>query len=80
MVQHSAVSGDKDILARFGRRVRELRKAKGFSQEALAEKCSLDRTYVSSVERGRRNLSLRSIRTIAEALGVSMSQLVRGVD
>ena len=46
---------------RVGQRVRELREARGLSQEALAFEASLDRTYVSSVERGRRNVSLSTL-------------------
>jgi transcriptional regulator with XRE-family HTH domain len=70
---------DADIAARFGLRVRELRKAKGLSQEAFAAACGLDRTYISGIERGRRNVSLRNIEVIADALGVSISELMKGL-
>ena len=60
---------------RFGERVRELRKDKGLSQEALALACDLDRTYIGSVERGERNISLVNIHLIADALGVSVREL-----
>jgi transcriptional regulator with XRE-family HTH domain len=70
---------DADITARFGRRVRELRKAKGRSQEAFAADCGLDRTYISGIERGRRNVSLRNIEVIAKALDVSISQLTKNL-
>jgi transcriptional regulator with XRE-family HTH domain len=68
-----------DILLRFGRRVRELRTAKGLSQEAFAGKCKLDRTYISGIERGKRNVALRNIGAIAEALGVTISVLTDGL-
>jgi transcriptional regulator with XRE-family HTH domain len=68
-----------DILARFGRRVREKRTALGLSQEAFADKCHLDRTYISGIERGLRNLSLRNIEVIAKSLGVSLAELLEGV-
>ena len=55
----------------FGKRLRQLRKARGFSQESLALASNLDRTYVSSVERGERNISLINICKMALALGVS---------
>lgn len=55
----------------FGARMRALRQQRGLSQEGLAFSCGLDRTYVGSVERGERNISLANIRTIAAALGVS---------
>jgi len=68
-----------DILSRFGERVRRLRTAKGFSQEALADKCELDRTYISGIERGKRNLSLRNIEIIARSLDISLSELMEGL-
>jgi len=68
-----------DITLRFGRRVRELRQATGSSQEAFATTCGLDRTYVSGVERGKRNISLRNIDVIAKALRISLSELMKGL-
>jgi transcriptional regulator with XRE-family HTH domain len=70
---------DADIAARFGRRVRELRKAKDLSQEAFAAVCGLDRTYISGIERGRRNVSLRNIEVIADALAISIAELMKGL-
>jgi transcriptional regulator with XRE-family HTH domain len=60
---------------RFGSRIRELRKQKGLSQESLALACNLDRTYVGSVERGERNVSLLNIHKLARALGVDVREL-----
>jgi transcriptional regulator with XRE-family HTH domain len=68
-----------DILESFGKRVREKRTALGLSQEAFAAKCNLDRTYISGIERGKRNVSLRNIDTIAKALGISISDLMEGI-
>ena len=68
-----------DILERFGQRVRELRRAKGLSQEAFAAECGLDRTYMGGIERGERNLALRNINLIAKTLGMSLSELMRGL-
>ena len=68
-----------DVLGRFGERVREKRTALGLSQEAFADKCQLDRTYISGIERGKRNLSLRNIEVIAKTLGVSIADLMQGV-
>jgi transcriptional regulator with XRE-family HTH domain len=70
---------DANIAARFGERVRELRKAKGLSQEAFAAACGLDRTYISGIERGRRNVSLRNIEVIANSLDISLSELMKGL-
>jgi len=67
---------DVQIQQQFGQRVRELRKQKDLSQEALALDCDLDRTYIGGVERGERNISLLNIHKIAEALGVSAKDLL----
>ena len=68
-----------DILSRFGKRVRERREALELSQEAFAGKCGLDRTYISGIERGVRNLSLRNIEIVANALGATISELTQGL-
>ncbi len=68
-----------DICAIFGERVRWLRSKRGLSQEAFAANCGLDRTYISGIERGRRNPSLRNIQRIAIELRVSLSELFRGL-
>jgi len=59
----------------FGRRVRELRQARGLSQEGLAERSGLHRTYISSLERGQRNVGLDNVRALAQALDVVPSTL-----
>lgn len=64
-----------DILKQFGERVRDLRKAQGLSQEELAEKADLHYTYIGGVERGERNLSLKSIERIANALKMDIREL-----
>ncbi|KAA0134452.1 helix-turn-helix transcriptional regulator [Gimesia chilikensis] len=69
----------KDILKRFGERVRELRKEQGYSQENFAYACELDRTYVGGIERGERNVALRNIERIAATLGISVAELMEGV-
>ena len=63
------------IKVEFGKRVRELRTARGFSQEALALVCDLDRTYIGGIERGERNVSLVNIEKISVALGISIREL-----
>jgi len=62
-------------LIRFGKRVRTLRERAGLSQEALAEKAGLHRTYLGGVERGERNLGLKNVFRVAEALGVPVAEL-----
>jgi transcriptional regulator with XRE-family HTH domain len=66
-------------LSRFGLNVRRRREAAGLSQEALAEKAELDRTYISGIERGVRNPTLLSAARVASALKTTLSQLVNGV-
>jgi transcriptional regulator with XRE-family HTH domain len=65
-----------DPCADFGRRLRRLRKERELSQEQLAHLAKLDRTYVSSCEAGRRNVSLRTIARLATALEVDPAALV----
>ena len=69
----------KGGLVRFGQRVRDLRRKAGFSQEGFALQCGLDRTYIGGIERGERNVSLRNIELIAQALGMSLSELVEEI-
>ena len=61
-----------------GLRIKQLREAKGLSQEALAGICNLHRTYVGLIERGERNLSLSTLEDIARGLEVSPSELFSG--
>lgn len=68
------VKEDARIL--FGRRLRELRKEAGLSQEALAHESGLDRSYVGGVERGEYNISLMNICLLASALGVPPHKLL----
>jgi transcriptional regulator with XRE-family HTH domain len=61
----------------FGKVLREQRMKKGLSQEALALNCDLDRTFISMLERGKRQPSLASIITISKALSIQPDKLVR---
>ncbi len=60
-----------NLQEQFGKRVRELRLAKGLSQEALALKAEIDRTYMTSVENGKRNVAIQNIGKIISALDIS---------
>jgi transcriptional regulator with XRE-family HTH domain len=62
-------------LIKLGKRIRELRKAKGFSQEDFAYEVGLDRTYMGSVERGERNIAAINIIRIAKTLKVEVGEL-----
>ena len=70
---------DKAFLREFGKRVRRLREAAKWSQEELAERCGLHRTYIGAIERGERNLALLNIQKIARAFSLMFSKLVEGL-
>jgi len=65
------------LLHALGQAIRQVREDRSLSQERLAELAGLHRTYLSSVEQGRRNLSIGNVSKIANALGVSMTELVQ---
>ena len=67
----------KDILKVFGEHIRELRIAKKWSQEELAEKADFHRTYIGMIERGERNPSLKNLKKFADAFGLSLSELMK---
>lgn len=64
-----------NVKQKFGKKVREIRNAKKMSQEDLAFEAGLDRTYINSIENGRRNVSLINIEKIAKALKVKIKDL-----
>jgi transcriptional regulator with XRE-family HTH domain len=63
----------------FGSNVRRIRKSLGLSQEELAEKIGIHRTYIGSIERGERNISLNNIIAIAQALNTPIAKLFEGI-
>jgi transcriptional regulator with XRE-family HTH domain len=68
-----------DVRRHVGGKIRELRTLRGLSQEEFAFECDLDRTYISGIERGARNVSLNNLSTIASALGVPLFRLFTGL-
>lgn len=64
-----------EIQTRFGLRVRQLRKERGWSQEGFADQAGLHRTYIGSIERGEQNVSLENIQRLAATLGISLAEL-----
>lgn len=70
----------RTALEQFGHNVRALRQKLDLSQEALADLAELHRTYISSLERGERNVSLLNIVKIARSLGVQAGELLKGVE
>ena len=69
----------EEVRIRFGKVLRERRLKLGVSQEAFADLCGLDRTYVGGIERDERNVALVNIEKLARALKISLSELFRGV-
>ena len=65
-----------DIFEKFGEKIKEYRKQKGFSQEQLAEKANLHRTYIGMIERAEKNITLLNIEKIANALDVKITDLI----
>lgn len=59
----------------FGKRVAQLRREAGYSQELFAFKCEVDRTYIGTIERGEKSPTLNTIAKIANALGITKSEL-----
>lgn len=68
-----------DAKSKLGVNIRHHRKRAGLSQEALADSCGLHRTYIGSIERGERNISLDNIVKISRALAIHPSDLLEGV-
>ncbi len=67
----------RDILIKFGDKIRELRKERGLSQEQLSFKADLHRTYIGMIERAEKNITLVNIEKIANALEVSINNLLK---
>jgi transcriptional regulator with XRE-family HTH domain len=71
---------DDPVLAALGQNVRKARETKQLTQEKLAEFASLDPTYISGIERGLRNPGIKNVAKIAKALGITTSDLCKGVE
>ncbi|MEY4200498.1 MAG: hypothetical protein RLZZ265_2238 [Verrucomicrobiota bacterium] len=68
------------VLAALGQNVRRRREARELTQEKLAERASLDPTYISGIERGLRNPGIKNVAKLAKALGFTTAELLKGVD
>ena len=68
-----------NIRVAFGKRIRQVRLAKGFTQEGLADTVGLHRTYIGNIERGEESVSVDNAAKIAKALKVSLSELFKGL-
>lgn len=71
------MTSDSDLLEKFGEKVRQLRKLKNISQEELAHKADLHRTYIGMIERAEKNITLLNVEKIAKALEITISELLK---
>lgn len=72
---HFATFVNMDIKQRFGVKIKELRKLRGLSQEKLANLAEIDRTYLPTIEKGERNVSIEVVEKLAKALDVKVKDL-----
>jgi transcriptional regulator with XRE-family HTH domain len=68
-----------NIAARFGLRLRQLRQQRGWTQVVMAEKVGIDRSYISDMERGKKNVCLPTLEVLALAFEVTISQLLKNL-
>ncbi|MEG9883171.1 MAG: helix-turn-helix transcriptional regulator [Hyphomicrobiales bacterium] len=73
-------STDREKLKHLGNHIRQMRNERSISQEELAELAGVHRTYVGTIERGEKNVTILSIGKIAAALGVTISELFQGYE
>lgn len=64
-----------DVKIKIGQKIRRLRNSHGLSQEQFANLVGLDRTYISGIEQGKRNVSIVNLEKLAHAFGISISEL-----
>jgi transcriptional regulator with XRE-family HTH domain len=69
-----------DIRKQFGERVKQLRQENELSQETLAQLAELDRTYIPSIEKGERNVSLEVIQKLSKAFKLQISEFLKGIE
>lgn len=70
----------KLVRDKLGKRIRELREARGLRQIDLAEKACIDRSYISGIENGRRNVSIDNVARMAQALDISVAELCADIE
>lgn len=78
MAQNHKNLDERTFLRDLGHRIRKRREHRGLTQAELADQCKLHRTFIGSVERGERNVSILNLRTIAKALRIGMGELLAG--
>jgi len=66
----------ENITVRFGKRLRELRKKRGWTQVQMADALGIDRSYISDMEGGKKNVCLPTLEVLAQGFGISMARLI----
>jgi transcriptional regulator with XRE-family HTH domain len=69
----------QEVHKKLGKRIADLRKKRGFTQEAFSHECGFNRSYMGAVERGEKNITLAMVNKVAKALKISLAELFRGV-
>ncbi|MBI3895197.1 MAG: helix-turn-helix transcriptional regulator [Acidobacteria bacterium] len=69
----------ENITRRFGRRLRALRRKHGWTQLELAERLGIDRSYISDMERGKKNVCLPTLEILAKGFGLTISRVLKGL-
>jgi len=69
-----------NLQKKLGKRIRQLRKDRGYSQESFAFECGLHRTYVGCIERGEKNITVANVEKVAKALKITMEELFKDYD
>jgi transcriptional regulator with XRE-family HTH domain len=77
--RRAAKKAESEAQLQLGERVRQLREARGWSQEGFAHEGGLGRSFAGAIERGEKDIRLSTLIKLARALGVSLSQLLKGI-
>ncbi len=68
-----------EISVKLGKKIRKMRESKGYSQEKFAELVGVHRTYMGSIERGEKNITIVTARKISDALNIDLTDLIKGI-
>jgi DNA-binding XRE family transcriptional regulator len=77
--QHTRRQGERNICFRFGRRLRELRKARGMTQQRMAIRFGINRSFLSDIEKGKTSIGLATAEILALGFEISLSELLKGL-
>ena len=69
----------QDVQKKLGKKIAELRKKRGFSQESFAHECGFHRSYMGALERGEKNVTIQMVERVAKALKISLAELFKNV-